>query len=478
MEHIEADSMRLLGTAKAGEMKSSAVHFWPGDVLYGRLRPYLNKVYRPAFEGLCSAEFIVLPAEAGLDSRFVQYRLNSGDFVAFASHLNAGDRPRVDFEQIAEFPVRVPPPREQKRIADRVEEHLTRLAVAADLLVGTRSKIRSYRASVLKAACEGRLVPTEAELARAEGRDYEPADQLLARILTERRARWEADQLAKLSAKGKPPKDDAWKKKYADPDPPGTADLSELPEGWVWATVEQVLVGRSCNGLSVKGSDSPPGVPALKLGAMKEDGLDYSEVRFLRIHWRDVEELEVRRGDFFVTRGNGSLHLVGRGVVAGDPPIRVIFPDTMIRLRPHASIMTSGWLPAVWRARLIRRQIEAAAKTTAGIWKISQGDIGRMMVAIPPLAEQHRIVAEVERRLSIADEAEATIEAALTRAERLRQAILKRAFEGKLVPQDPNDEPAGVLLERIHKQREAESPAPARKGRAPRVWRPRKASRA
>ena len=81
-------------------MKSAAVHFKSGDVLYGRLRPYLNKVYRPNFEGLCSAEFIVFPEGARVHGSYLQYFLNSASFTNFASHLNAGDRPRVDFEQM------------------------------------------------------------------------------------------------------------------------------------------------------------------------------------------------------------------------------------------------------------------------------------------------------------------------------------------------------------------------------------------
>ncbi len=83
-------------------------------------------------------------------------------------------------------------------------------------------------------------MPTEAELARAEGRDYEPADVLLQRILAERRAKWEADELAKMIAKGKPPKDDRWKAKYKEPQPPDTSDLPELPEGWCWASMDQL----------------------------------------------------------------------------------------------------------------------------------------------------------------------------------------------------------------------------------------------
>ncbi len=88
-------------------------------------------------------------------------------------------------------------------------------------------------------------------------------------------------------------------------------------------------------------------------------------------------------------------------------------------------------------------------KTTAGIWTIARPQVSSFLILLPPFAEQHRIVAEVERRLSLIDELEAAIAANLKRADRLRQSILKRAFEGKLVPQDPADEPADVLLERI-----------------------------
>ena len=102
--------------------------------------------------------------------------------------------------------------------------------------------LKRYRASVLKAAVEGRLVPTEAELARAEGRDYEPASVLLQRILAERRRRWEEAELAKLKARGKTPKDDKWKAKYKEPAPPDTAELPELPEGWCWITVGALTI--------------------------------------------------------------------------------------------------------------------------------------------------------------------------------------------------------------------------------------------
>ncbi len=112
------------------------------------------------------------------------------------------------------------PRAEQDRIVAEIEKQFTRLDAATTALKRVQANLKRYRASVLKAACEGRLVPTEAELARKEGRDYEPADQLLQRILRERRARWEADTLAKMIASGKPPEDDRWKPQVQRASPP------------------------------------------------------------------------------------------------------------------------------------------------------------------------------------------------------------------------------------------------------------------
>jgi Type I restriction modification DNA specificity domain len=160
MEHVEAHSMRLLGTVAAGQMKSSTVYFQPGDVLYGRLRLYLNKVYLPDFEGLCSAEFIVFPATEILAPKYLQYLLNSTAFVSFASHLNTGDRPRVDFDQLSVYQIPISPLPEQRRIVAEIEKQFTRLEAAVAALKRLQANLKRYRASVLKAACEGRWTKT------------------------------------------------------------------------------------------------------------------------------------------------------------------------------------------------------------------------------------------------------------------------------------------------------------------------------
>ena len=127
MDHIEAQTTKIIGSVPASSMKSSAARFYSGDVLYGRLRPYLNKVAQPNFDGLASAEFIVFPDTALVHSKFLKFRLNAADFVSFASHLNEGDRPRVSFEQIGDFEISAPPPQEQHRIVAKIEELFSEL---------------------------------------------------------------------------------------------------------------------------------------------------------------------------------------------------------------------------------------------------------------------------------------------------------------------------------------------------------------
>ena len=136
-----------------------------------------------------------------------------------------------------------------------------------------------------------------------------------------------------------------------------------------------------------------------------------------------------------------------------------LHPDKLIR----ATLVQAHTMPAfvqlVANVGFSREFLSQRVRTTAGQSGISGADLKTMPIPLPPLAEQRRIVAEVERRLSVVQQAEATVEASLARAERLRQSILKQAFSGKLAPQDPDDEPASALLERILADREAEAEA-------------------
>jgi type I restriction enzyme, S subunit len=362
------------------------------------------------------------------------------------------------------IPVPLAPEPEQRRIVAEMEKQFTRLEAAVVALKRMQASLKRYRASVLKAACEGRLVPTEAELARAASTaksgcaTYEPADQLLGRILKERRAKWEADQLVKMQAAGKPPKDDKWKSKYKEPAAPDTSNLPELPDGWAWTRWEQV--GFSQNGRLFPSSQyQTDGVKLLRPGNLHATGsVEWTakNTRSLPEHWaNDFPGFIVGPRELVMNLTAQSLkdEFLGRVCLTGESE-RCLLNQRIARLTPI------GIVPAylLWMFKSIGfRRFVDGLNTGSLIQHMFTSQLADFVLPLPPLAEQLRIVTEVERRLSVIDELDATVNANLKRAERLRQSILKRAFEGKLVPQDPNDEPASILLERIRETKSAQN---------------------
>ena len=135
------------------------------------------------------------------------------------------------------------------------------------------------------------------------------------------------------------------------------------------------------------------------------------------------------------------------------------FPDSVVGFIHQGDMITSRFVEFFFR--VAKQDIERFAPATAQK-NINLETLYDVAVPLPPLAEQKRIVAELERRLSVVDNLEQVVKANLKRAERLRQAVLKEAFAGQLVPQDPADEPASVLLERIKAEREAQARVPMR----------------
>ena len=421
---IELDTKRIiepkvLPVSKAPSRAKQVLR--RGDVLVSMTRPNRNAVALVPSDldgAIGSTGFHVLRAKDA-EPGFLFYAVQTNDFIdALCEKVQGALYPAVRPRDVSSFKTFLPTSlTEQRRIVAEIEKQFTRLEAGVGALRRVQANLKRYRAAVLKAACEGRLVPTEAELHRklkTKDSKLETGVQLLTRILTERRQNWQGHG------------------KYKEPSAPDTANLPPPPEGWTWASVDQLLIEPLCNGVSIKGSDEPPGVRALRLSAMSDSGFDYSDARYLPLSDSDVDDLWIQEDDFFMSRGNGSLHLVGRGTSAQKPPSPTIFPDTMIRLRLAHTIRTSGWVRRLWPSRLIRSQIETRVKTTAGIYKIAQPQVEGMAIPLPPPAEQTRIVAEVERRLSVVEELESVVTANLHRANRLRQSILQKAFTGEL----------------------------------------------
>ncbi len=439
--------MKIVGTIPAGTMKSAAVRFDATDVLYGRLRPYLNKVARPGFSGLGSAEFIVFPTSDLLNGSFLAYRLNAHDFVRFASHINAGDRPRVDFESIGEFEVEVPPPAEQRRIVAAIEELLSDLDAAVAALERARANLKRYRAAVLKAAVEGKLT----EQWRKQQPPAEPAEKLLERILAERRRRWEEAQLAKYGAKRQtPPRN--WKEKYPEPARPDTKELPELPEGWCWTSVEavgDVLLGRQRAPQFLTGRFSRP---YLRVANIKDDRIDFSDLESMDFDEVHFQKYQLQPSDILVSEGQ-SPELVGQSAIFQGEVDGLCFQKTLHRFRGEANRVLPEFAQLVFRAHVKSGVFRRLAPITTNIAHLTLERFCAAPFPLAPLTEQTEIVNAITAGMSRLSQAARVLQDSLIRGSRLRQSILQYAFEGKLVPQDPNDEPATILLERIRAER-------------------------
>ena len=277
-----------------------------------------------------------------------------------------------------------------------------------------QTKLKRYRAAVLKAACEGHLVPTEAELARKENRIYESAEILLQRILKERCEKW--------NGKGK----------YKEPTTPDIVDLPSLPEGWTWVSLDQLQLLLK-NGISVKPA-AKAGLPILRINSVRPLSVDFDQVRYLNARPSDYLEYVLNEGDLLFTRYNGNPELVG---VCGVVPLLtspLVHPDKLIRCKLVPGVVLANYVAIMVNVGVSRDYLAKRVRTTAGQSGISGGDLKELPIPLAPLAEQQRIVAEVERRLSIIEELEAATSAELQRATHLRQAILQQAFSGRLAP--------------------------------------------
>jgi type I restriction enzyme S subunit len=405
-----------------------------GDLVIARAGS-VGRAYRVTSPptGAIFASYLIRFHSIQVSGKYLGYFLQSPDYWTQISASSSGiTLLNVNAKKLSALTLPLPPLPEQHRIVAEIEKQLTRLDAGVTALRRAQANLHRYKATVLKAACGGRLVPQDPA--------DEPASALLQRILAERRQRWEAEQIAR----GKDPK----KRKYEEPAPP---DTSELPEGWVWATVDQITEVQQY-GTSDKANPEPDGVPVLRMGNIQDGKLDFDDLKYMPKDWPELDKFILEPGDVLFNRTN-SAELVGKTAVYREFHPKAVAASYLIRVRVNEAYHPD-FLAFYINSSFGRRYIKSVVSQQVGQANVNGTKLSRMTIPFPPAAEQARIVTEVERRLSVVEELEAAVEANLKRARRLRQAVLKRAFEGKLVPQDPSDEPAGILLERIRAERE------------------------
>ena len=416
LEHIEPQTSAILGRGRGSDVNSTKAVFHAGDVLYGKLRPYLNKVVVPDFDGICSTDILVFRPQPWLDPRFLKYFLSTPAVVEFANHNSTGVQlPRIGFGALGTLELSLPPLAEQRRIVAAVEAVLAKVNAARERLNRVPAILKRFRQAVLSAACSGRLT---------------------------------AD----------------WRKQNPDATPcaeDGEDGTLELPEHWKWVRFGK-LIASLRSGSNVPPSNGETEFPILRSSSVRQGFVDLHDVKYLDAADSENEINFLAEGDLLFTRLSGSLEFVGN--CARVPALkgqRIQYPDRLFCAKLKEP-RCAGYLVCVFGVPFIRDEMTEGAKSSAGHQRISMGNITSQRVPVPPLAEQQEIVRQVDKLFALADVIEARLTDARRMAHQLTQAVLAKAFRGELVPTEAalarrekrTYEPASELLARIRAERD------------------------
>ena len=372
-------------------------HVYNGDMLVSWSATLDVFIWRGEHALLNQHIFKVVPNTKLVDQRLLYFWLKGAikDLLE-TEHLHGSTMKHINRGPFMAHQIPMPPLSEQIRIADKLEELMSDLDTGVNELKTAQKKLTQYRQSLLKAAVEGALT---AEW-RANNTSSESGSQLLERILKERRARWEQKQLDKFNEQGKtPPKD--WQKKYIEPVNPDTTGLMELPEGWVWASAEQL-----CDFIT-KGTTPPKGlessgekeIPFLRVTNLTHYGvLDLSDKVFV--------SKKIHRG--FLSRSMVFPNDVLMNIVG--PPLGQVsvVPTTFAEWNINQAIAIfralDGVLPnficTCLQSPTIQSWLNFRAKTTAGQTNLTLEVCRSLPIPLPPKLEQVTLIQALDMMLN------------------------------------------------------------------------------
>lgn len=439
---------RRLNNKKAPSRAKRLVN--SGDVIISLVRPYLKNIAlipEDLDNSIASTAFYPLKPERGIDSHYLFHTVCRQSFID--SIVTYGDSPPSARDgEFIKIQIPLPPLSEQHRIVTKLEALLAQVNRSKDHLAKVPLLIKRFRQSVLAAACSGRLT----EDWRREHPDVEPASELLNRIWEERIRRYD-EECRKAEAKGRrKPK----KPKNREPQALDTEGLPELPEGWVWVelgkSVPNPKTSIKCGpfGSQLKISEYvDSGIPVFGIDNVESNRFIWAKHKFISNEkYVPLSSFSVVPGDILITRTG----TVGRTCIVPEGINKAIIGPNLLKVSLEKSLMLSRYISLYFNSEFIQREIERLSPgSTVAVFNTT--NLKSLNVPLPPLAEQYIIIKRVETLFHFAEEVEQRVAKATAHTEHLTQSILARAFRGELVPQDPRDEPASVLLERIKQER-------------------------
>ncbi|WP_461517781.1 restriction endonuclease subunit S [Porticoccus sp.] len=455
-------SSRFLTTAKTRELNCTFLK--AGDILVARMPDPLGRCCIFPLNGddryvtvvdVCAIRL----GETSISSKFLMYLINSPSIRGKISALQSGStRKRISRGNLATISLPIPPLEEQRRIVAKIEELFSELDKGIEALKTAREQLKIYRQAVLKHAFEGKL---SARWSEQNQDKLESPEQLLARIQQERQARYQ-QQLKDWQTAVK-----AWEKNGKEGKKPGKpkklatvkeisekeiTDFPRLPIGWAYVRLG-TIIDEPTYGTSKKCTYESGDVGVLRIPNISYGAIDASDLKFASFDQDEIKAFSLAKGDLLTIRSNGSVSLVGSCALITNQDAGFLFAGYLIRLRPNQGLVAPSFLLSVLSSHLLRRQIESVAKSTSGVNNINTGEIQNLIIPLPSVNEQVELMKRLDVSTPNIGAAENEIDIQLEKSETLRQSILKKAFSGQLVPQNPNDEPASELLERIRAEK-------------------------
>jgi type I restriction enzyme, S subunit len=348
----------------------------------------------------------------------------------------------ISREMLASVEVELPPLNEQRRIVAKLDALNEKTSRAKEALEAVPPLLEKLRQSILAAAFRGDLTKAW----RAQNPNAEPASKLLERIRAERRRRWEEAELEKLKAKGKLPKDDRWKEKYEEPAPVDAEGLPELPEGWCWTRLDSLCdADRGVPyGIVLTGDPFPGGVPTVRCGDIKEFSIDLRSLKLVHPSISAEYQRTVLAGGEVLLAIRGTVGATARAV----PEMAGMNISREVAMIPVLSGLDADFLTYSLASPMMQEALGARIKGVAQAG-INLSDLRALPVAVPSIHEQVALVRAVKDCLKALMALNARLVETQGSFDGLTSSVLTKAFMGELVPQDPSDEPASVLLDRL-----------------------------
>jgi type I restriction enzyme, S subunit len=463
-----------ISSEKFNELKSCAVE--PEDILVSLVGTVGKVLVLPhdIQPGIINPRLVKLSLEKKVVfSQYIKKYLESSTTRKYFSMFSHGGTMDIlNLKILKSLPIPLPPLNEQRRIVSTIEQLTDRSHKARAALEDVPKLIAQFRQSVLAAAFRGDLTADW----REKNPDVEPASELLERIKIDRRKRWEEAELEKMRAQGKEPKDDKWKEKNNPTNQRGARHkvaginaekfrLDDIPESWQLVRLSEIIDLQP--GYAFKSTwFTTKGIRLLRGTNIVPGGTRWDEVVFLpESEAQKFNEYSLDSGDIVIAMDRPVISSGLKVTVIGNSDLPALLLQRVGRFKIENNIH-ADYVFHFLNSPLFFSHIQDQATGTQ-LPHISKNDIESVLIPLPPYSEQLQVIQQLNSVYNQNNYVREFSNQCLTDLEQLDRSILAKAFRGELVPQDPNDEPAAVLLERIRAEREQTS-TPKQRGKTTR----------